>query len=260
VSLQGASNITITATGVLEADGGNGGDTMRSYVYSGGGGAGGAGGSVKVTATLKVVLEAGATISVRGGVGGQYYGTYTSYGPGPGGDGGQGYIRFEALEDENSPGTPLVEGVAGANLTYGPPSLGTFAPMGGGAPSIGQTVWLNLGVYDPIMVKPSVTDTVATLYNDTMKIEVQMAGEDPANLGKPNLNAQDLADADKDGATDDTLDESTLSEWISIQAIETLNGRNYQFIRVRITFQLDDGQTFDQPLPFLELLRIVFKF
>ncbi|MCZ6792939.1 MAG: hypothetical protein O7J95_04920, partial [Planctomycetota bacterium] len=62
------------------------------------------------------------------------------------------------------------------------------------------------------------------------------------------------------GQFDDTLDPTTLSEWTAIQAIESLNGFSYQFIRMRITFQLDDLQLFSDPLPNLEFLRVIFRF
>jgi hypothetical protein len=93
-----------------------------------------------------------------------------------------------------------------------------------------------------------------------MVIEVQMAVEDAGNLGSPNLNSLDSSDLDGDGQTDDTLDVNTLSEWVKLSDIETLNGYGYQFIRTRITFQLDDNQTVDQPLPFLDSMTIPFKF
>ena len=146
-------------------------------------------------------------------------------------------------------------------------SQGVFAPKGGGAPSIGYTVWINLGVYDPQVIKPSATDVVATLFNDTMQIEVQMAAEDPGNLGSPNLNSLDTGDLDTDGLTDDSLDwqggtnpNATLSDWVKLSEIESLNGYAFQFIRIRVTFQLDDNQTVDQPLPFLDSITVPFKF
>jgi len=262
IRVQGAGDVTIKGTGRILADGGTGGNAGQYYVYSGGAGGGGAGGSVKVVATGQVYLESGATISVTGGSGGIYNGTYTYYHAGLGGRGGVGYIRFEAIEDENTPGKALVNGVSGSKLTYAPPSTGTFAPMGGGAPSVGQTLWVNLGVYDPVMQKPNASDIVATLYNDSMSIDVQMAIEDPNNLGHPDLSGLDLFDQDKDGETDDSIDLNKVSDWVGFNSIQSLNTpmRHYQFIRLRVTFQLDDGQTADQPLPFLDLLRIRFGF
>ena len=145
-------------------------------------------------------------------------------------------------------------------MTYPEYSKGVYAPKGGGAPSIGQTHWENLGVFDPIMVAPKVEDVVATLYNDSMAIEVQMAIEDQNNLGNPNLNAMDTRDQDRDGEYDDTLNVNLLSEWTNLYKITDLNGYGYQYLRTRVTFQLDDEQTADHPLPYLEFLRVRFKF
>jgi len=260
ITLQSASDVNVHSSGAVLADGGDGG-MGTSYAYSGGGGGGGAGGGIKIVATAQVNIDSGAKISVAGGAGAPWPGsTYTYYKSGAGGNGGQGYLRFEALEDENSPGKPLVNGVNSADLTYKPPSLGVFAPQGGGAPSIGQTTWRNLGVVDPTMFRPSASDVVATLFNDSMKIEVQMAIEDPNNLGNPDLSALDITDSDGDGQFDDTLNPAKVSEWTLLSNIEQLNDHHYQFIRVRVTFQLDDTQRASDPLPYLDSLRIPFGF
>jgi hypothetical protein len=87
-----------------------------------------------------------------------------------------------------------------------------------------------------------------------------MAVEDPSDLGNPNLNDLDLSDFDGDGRTDDTLNPATLSEWVLLQDVENLNGNGYQFIRVRITFQLDANQTVEDPLPFLDEIHFPYKF
>jgi hypothetical protein len=260
ITIQGASSVDIGASGKILADGGDGGRNTGSPYYNGGAGAGGAGGSVLIRATGTMTFGAGATISVKGGLGALWTNTYTYYKGGEGGDGGDGYIRLEAREDENAPGKPLISGDAGAIMTYPEYSKGVFAPQGGGAPSVAQTLWENLGVFDPIMLAPKVDDIVATLYNDEMTIEVQLAIEDQNNLGNPNLNNMDVLDKDGDGEYDDTLDPTRLSEWTNLYDIEDLNGNGFQYIRTRITFQLDDSQTADHPLPYMEYLRIRFKF
>ena len=109
-------------------------------------------------------------------------------------------------------------------------------------------------------LKPESGDITASLFNDQMTIEVQMATEDPSALGDPDLRSLDLLDEDEDGATDDTLDVVRLSEWTRVMDIESLNGRGYQFLRIRVTFQLDDDQGPDDPLPILERLRIPYRF
>jgi hypothetical protein len=260
ITVQSASDVVIGSTGQILADGGAGGGTSNSSSYYGGAGGGGGGGSILVRATAKVTLQSQAKLSVAGGDGGGFTSSSNWYIGGEGGAGGDGYLRIEAREDENNPGSPLIEGTSQADLTYGPVSVGTFAPEGGGAPSVGQTLWRNLGVFDPIVVRPTGGDILSELYNDTMTIEVQMAVEDQNDLGNPDLSAMDIADSDGDGNYDDSLDLSKLSEWTRIYDIEDLNDKGYQFLRVRVTFQLDDAQTADEPLPYLDYLRIPFRF
>jgi len=259
ITIQGASSVEIGSTGRILADGGAGGNS-RSYSYHGGAGGGGAGGSILIRATGTMTFGNGATLSVGAGAGGLYTSTYTYYKGGEGGAGGLGYIRLDARENENSPGKPLIFGDSGANMTYPSYSKGLFSPQGSGAPSVAQTLWQNLGVFDPTMIAPKVEDIVATLYNDSMTIEVQLAIEDQNNLGNPNLNSMDITDSNKNGEYDDSLDETKLSQWTSVYDIEDLNGHGFQYIRTRITFQLDDTQTADHPLPYLEFLRVRFKF
>jgi hypothetical protein len=259
LTIQGAGKVEIGSTGRVLADGGDGGNIVLQYYYGGAGGGGG-GGSVKIRATSTIDFSAGAQISVKGGKGGQYMATYTYYVGGQGGDGGHGYIRLEAVENVNNPGKPVINGMQNASFSYGPVSEGVFAPKGGGAPSVGQTVWANLGVFDPVMIKPIVGDRIATLFNDQMTIEIQMAIEDPNNLGNAKLDALDVTDSNGNGMYDDSLDTSELSQWTRIEDIEDLNGLHYQFFRLRITFQLDPNQTVEQPLPFLDFMRVRFKF
>jgi len=259
ITLQGASTVTIGFSGRLLADGGDGGKSNAGF-YCGGKGGAGAGGSILIRATGTMFFQAGAQLSVKGGLGQLWASTYTYYAGGLSGDGGDGYIRLEARENENSPGKPLIYGDSGANMTYPDYSKGLFSPMGGGAPSIAQTYWQNLGVFDPTMLAPKVEDIVATLFNDKMTIEVQMAIEDQNNLGNPNLNNMDITDSDRDGEYDDTLKPTVLTEWTNVYDIESLNGNGFQYLRTRIAFQLDDSQTPDHPLPYLDFLRIRFKF
>jgi len=260
ISIQSAGRVILGESATILADGGDGGRSSNTSYYYGGAGGGGAGGSVLIRATDRVVFEGPPVLSVAGGAGGAYAGTYTRYSGGQGGAGGDGYLRIEAREDENAPGTPLISGLSQTQTTYGPVPLGLYAPKGGGAPSVGQTLWRNLGVFDPVMRKPATGDVIATLMNDRMLIEVQMAVEDINDFGNPDLSALDVTDQDGDGDYEDTLNPSLQSEWTKLSEIETLNGNGYQFIRVRVTFQLDDEQTSDQPLPYLDYLRIPYRF
>jgi hypothetical protein len=260
ITIQGAGDVVIGSLGRINAAGGNGGSTTRNSFYYGGAGGGGGGGSVLVRATRRVLMEAGASLDVAGGTGGIYAGTFGTYKGGEGGEGGDGYIRIEASEDENTPGRPVIEGLSQGQLTYDPVSQGVFSPRGGGAPSLGQTRWVNLGVFDPEMVRPASDDVSSTLFNDAMSIEVQMAAENTGELGTPDLSGLDLLDLDGDGDRDDTLDPSSLSEWVPLKDIESLNGRGYQFFRVRVSFQLDSNHGPADPLPSLDRLRVPFMF
>ncbi len=260
ITVQGAANVTIGEKGRITANGGDGGGSSGACCYYPGSGGGGAGGSVLIRATSQVVFETGAVLDVAGGQGGTFTGTFTRYAGGDGGQGGSGYIRLEASENPKFIGNPLIDGLDGAVLTYKPASSGIFAPRGGGAPSIGQSRWVNLGVFDPQMARPATSDIAATLLNDRMVIEVQMAVEDENNLGQPDLTALDLRDEDGDGEFGDTLDSAKLSEWVPVRDIDLLNGRGYRLARIRVSFQLDDNQEPDHALPSLSRLRLPFSY
>ena len=147
----------------------------------------------------------------------------------------------------------MITGMSGADLTYTPPSIGTVSPQGGGVPSVGQTTWINLGVFDPEMQKHLQTHREVNLENDSMEIWVQMADEHPAKPGEPYL-------VDLDVANDSTYDTDTLSEWTPITAIESLTGNGYQFIRIRVIFQLDANHSYDETPCSLDWLEIHFRY
>lgn len=260
ITIQTAGDIVFASGAQIRADGGDGGNANNRSSYYGGAGGGGGGGSVLLRGTGEVDLASGVTISVAGGKGGVYVNTFTRYRGGEGGEGGDGYLRIEAREDPNSPGKARIDGLVQTTVTPGSTTTGIFSPRGGGAPSVGQTHFVNLGVFDPVMNRPAAADVVATRYDDEVRIEVQMAVEDGNDLGRPDLSALDVTDADGDGRFDDTLDPARLSEWTPLSGIESLNGRGYSFLRVRVVFQLDANQGPDDPLPSLERLRIPYEF
>ena len=241
LTLQSARDVIFGVNGALVAQGGNGGGTT-AYAYYGGAGGGGGGGSFLVRATNQIVFN-GGNINVSGGQGGPYRYSYTYYYGGQGGDGGAGYIRLEAKLDENTLNDPLIQGITKATMTV-PPSTGLFEPSGGGAPSVGQTVWVNLGVFDPTMLKPAAGDIDHEEYNDTITYEVQMAPEDQSDLGNPDLDQ--------------------VSEWVPFgqiaDPVSGLNGNGYQFIRIRITYMLDSEQAPTHPLPFTNRMTVRFRF
>ena len=230
LTLRCANNIEITGGKVL-AEGGDGGPAGSSSYASGGVGGAGAGGAILIR-TLKELVCQGATISASGGKGATH--TYSYYKGSPGGDGGSGRLQLE-----DGDGFPALNSTTTSPTSYG---RGTFAASGAGTPSIGQTLWINLGIFDPDMIAPGAGDIVAELpkVGHKIDIEVQMTSEDVFDLGNP--------------------DETVSSEWVPIEDIETLNGNAYSFLRLRVTFTLADDQEVDDPVPFLDSIRLSFRY
>ena len=252
VKLQSGALITVGASGKVLAEGGNGGSTGDYYYLAPGAGGGGSGGTIKMASTAGIKFETGATLSVLGGIGGQNIATYTYYAGGVGGNGGEGHIRLEAADQDT------IVGVNVAQLTYKNPSIGTFLPEGGGAPSVGQTLWMNLGVFDPSMDewKPGNPQHLrAETYGNSISYYVQMAIEDESNPGNPYL--EDLDYSDPDGGT---LNPKTLSPWVELSDLTDLNGNGYSFIRLRIVFQLKWNQKYTDVLPFVDHLGVPFRY
>lgn len=250
VILQSSANIRVSGTGKVLATGGKGGD-IKTANYYGGAGGGGGGGSIRMATTANILIDANAQISVAGGLGGVYGGTYASYTGGQGGNGGEGFICF-AVPDRTQATVSN-----SAVLTYSPPYYDTtFSPAGGGAPSQGQTKWINLGVFDPDMLEHDpFTDLVSQPYNDTIDITVQMVLEDTKNLGNPDLSAINMSDPDGN-----SLNTTIMSNWTPISQMHTLNGNHYQFIRIRVSFQLDGAQIYTDQLPFVDQLTFKFRY
>ena len=141
----------------------------------------------------------------------------------------------------NSDGTPSL---SGTTVDPGSYTKGTFTAIGPGTPSVGQTVWINLGVFDPIMSPPTTDDIFEVLpkaaEGQKIKIEVQMAQEDIFDLGHPDLDL--------------------VSPWVDISQIATLNGNHYNFMRLRFTFYLASDQTVDDPVPYVDRFRLSFTY
>ena len=227
LTLECAREIVIDGGRIL-AEGGNGGNVISAATsYSGGGGGAGAGGAILVRSTRDITLTSSAVLTTeggQGGAGGNYYG-------GAGADGGMGWLRFEDGDGQISTNE--------ATTVPQVPGQGTFVPAAG-APSVGQTTWMNLGVFDPMLQQPTNADIVSTipLSGQTIRIEVQMASEDIFDLGNP--------------------DESSASQWVELADVETLNGNGYGFLRLRVTFTSAAGQEVDDALPFVDSIRLGF--
>ena len=209
------------------------------------------------------VADVGNAIDVRGGTGGTQTGFYVA----PfGGNGGLGYAR---TEDPNG-------GVALPGATQG-----VFDPVGGGVPSVAYSKWADLGVDGPRILNSSADDVGITALNDCAAVEVQFAIEDPAIFGEPLLDAVT--------ATQDTSNPDEVSEWMPLRVVdntgtpggaipldgwdpdvqgndvvfdiaEAVDGKGFKFVRVRVTFQLDETQSSSDPLPFVERVVINFQF
>ena len=117
--------------------------------------------------------------------------------------------------------------------------------------------------------------------DDAILVEMQLTREDPAQFGQPDLSA--IAD---DQAS---LDTDVTSGWIPVKihdltgtpggGIPTpgydpvaqgpeyvfplpadLESRGYRFVRLRVTFQLDDGHARVDPLPSVGKVSLRFQF
>ena len=230
IALASANDILITGGSIL-ADGGDGGLIANSGTYAGGSGGGGAGGAIFAKSLRSVVLDNAKLSAVGGQAGGGGNPTFT----GLGGDGGAGFVRLH-----DGDGAPTITG--STNVQPAAFGTGTFVATGAGAPSVAQTLWINTGVFDPDFIKPNASDITQVLpkIGQAIAIEIQMAPEDVFDLGTP--------------------DESLASAWVSLSDIESLNGNGYSFFKLRITFTLASDQEIDDPLPFVEHLRLRYVY
>jgi hypothetical protein len=254
ILVKSAGNIVVK--GSLIAKGGAGGNTNFSnmnYLHGASGG-GGAGGSIMLFANQNLDVST-ATIDTSGGAGGATYPS-PQY-AGRGGKGGGGYIQ---LEDADG----LITG-ASANPKLLPDFYtGTFSPTGtaADAPSFFVSTWFNLGVFDPILEGFNSLDfSEQNFPGCSIKYEIQMSREDPQNFGKADTGSISVVDGTSSDLT-------RASNWVvfkdpvaGIQNVgPTLNGKGYQFMRLRFSFTLKDGQTRDDPVPYVERLRFRLRY
>ena len=228
VELRSANNIEILPGGRILAEGGGGGPPGSTYMSSPGGGGGG--GAVLIR-SLKDLIADGATISVKGGAG-VSTGYYTYY-IGASGAGGHGWLRLE--DGDKNPS------LSGATLTPNTKTTGTFTATGAGAPSIGQTLWMNMGVFDPIFLSSEVTQEIPKDGQD-IKIAIEATVEDIFDFGMPDEGP------------------GKSSGWIDIADIKDLNGKGYSFIRFRVTFTLASDQNLTHPMPYVDKIKIVYEY
>jgi hypothetical protein len=259
--IQTSGTLTIGASGVVHARGGRGGGGVMTTYTGGGGGGGGGGGAILLRSSRGFnLVNPPVAVDVAGGAGGtprtSTYGT-----GGTGGNGGAGFKRFE---DPNG-------GLAVAGGTQG-----GYSPVGGGVPSYVYSNFIDLGVDSAKLLNFKATDFLMTAGNDAILIEVQAAIENPANLGFPKTSAID--------ASENSTNVNEVSQWTPVRLLDNtstgssfyvpgntstdavfpietkLNGKNYRFVRLRITFQLDSTQTASSPLPFVDQITIRYDF
>jgi hypothetical protein len=255
VLIQSAADIKLSATTRILSRGGAGGPATGQYSNAGpaGAGGGGAGGSIALYANGNLTVT-GATMDTSGGTGGA---SNANGWPGRGGNGGGGFIQ---LEDADK----VITGITSATMT---PDYYTdkFDPTGSAsdAPSVFTSTWFNVGVFEPILQEFQASHFTDQNYlGCTIRYEIQMAIEDTAggNFGHP-----DTSTLNNTTGSDDT---SVASLWATfkdptfgIQDVRPqLNGHSYQFLRIRLTFTLKDGQKRSDPLPYVDRLRIPFRY
>ncbi len=265
ISVQTASILKIGSQGLLQARGGTGGQSSgRSQTFSGGSGGGGGGGSVLLRSSQGFDIASPlAATNVTGGAGGS---KANNYGPNVGGVGGLGYVRVE---------DPL------AAFSLPNATSGTFDPVGGGVQSVLYTKFVNLGVDEARLLNFEPEDFNIDGQNDAVLVEIQFAIEDQANLGFAKLDALqgDHSSANFDELTDflparildnteDPLSAIPLDGYVKgaqgpdviFDIAGEVTGRPFKFVRLRITFQLDDGHTSTDLMPSVDRVDVNFQF
>jgi hypothetical protein len=260
LAIQTSGTLTIGASGQLRSRGGSGGKGSGYYSgWTSGPGGGGGGGSLLLRSSKGFnIANPAAALDVSGGPGGTQTGTYTAPYGGPG---GTGFVR---LEDPNG-------GISVPGAT-----AGSFAPVGAGVPSYVYSKFIDVGVDNPKFTNFSAGDFSLNASNDAILIEEQLAIEDPAKFGVPLTTAID--------ANENSTNLNQVSKWLPIRLIDktplgnsfsvpgnnstdaifpidaATTGKQYKFVRLRITFQLDSTQTATSPLPVVDQIIIHFDF
>jgi hypothetical protein len=258
VMIQTSGTLTIGTAGQVRSRGGKGGQgSGYKSGWTAGPGGGGGGGTILLRSSKGFnISNPAASLDVGGGAPGTQTGTYTApYG----GTGGTGFLR---LEDPNG-GIAVPGGTAG-----------TFSPVGAGVPSFVYSKWIDLGVDGPRITNFKASDFSLNAGNDAILIEVQAAIESPTQFGVPKTTAID--------ANENSTNVAEVSNWSPARLIDgtatggafnipgntsrdaifpiepVMAGKNYKFVRLRATFQLDPSQTATSPLPFVD--QMVFNF
>lgn len=131
-----ASDISVTTSGMVLAEGGRGGESTQAGATASSGGGGAAGGSIFLGAGRSVTVSGSGRISAAGGAGG---GTGTAV---KGGQGATGRIRIESVTVQLDP----VEYAGKTSPVVAAKNLGVFT---GGGNSLAQSEFLSAGVLVP---------------------------------------------------------------------------------------------------------------
>lgn len=237
-SLQIVTYTDVSIIGRIDANGGDGGSTTNPSTGSlgqGAAGGGGAGGAVWVLAYGNISLDAQAQVEALGGKGGQ--GDSNGVTVQKGGNGGDGYIRFEDKDGK----VTISDGSSSLPSTVTPTtgnSVATFIPALA-LDSVAQSEFYNQFIPTPNYGTPQVDMDV----NDgSIDIYVQGAREDLTQPGPQPV------DPDTDPLRLSTTD------WVPIAQVDQLD--NYQYLRFRVEFSVDPLHDFADPLPIVREIRI----
>ncbi|MCC7137308.1 MAG: Ig-like domain-containing protein [Planctomycetes bacterium] len=152
----------IYVSGTIDAAGGRGGNGSAvgangvQFGGGGGGGGGGSGGGIRLLTPGRIVVGAGAVITVAGGSGG----TSPAYAPyAPANPGGNGSVGRLVLED----GDNFIEGLGGGVVTPAPGQPGFYASsqfdatrfQGGGLRPVVISTTMDMGPAAPVYLVPS---------------------------------------------------------------------------------------------------------
>lgn len=237
-AVQIVSYTNVEIIGRIDASGGNGGNTSNPSTGSfgqGAAGGAGAGGSIWVQAFGNISLDAQVQVVARGGTGGTGDSNGITFQKG--GNGGDGYIRFEDRDgvltiSDGSSGLPA--GVTPATED----SIGTFSPTLS-LNSVGQSTFYNQFIPTPNYSAATVNQTAN---GGSITIWVQGSRDDLTQAGPQPV------DPDTDPLRLSTTD------WTPIALIDQID--NYQFLRFRVDFTVDPLHAFSDPLPIVREIRI----
>lgn len=238
LKLETARDITLSPSGKILAQGGNGG-YIQNYDMNIPGGGGGGGGQILLRARDNIKLGGGAIVSAEGGVGGGLY----VYG-GPGGD---GFVRLENIMGS----LKIANFVSTVFPTPTVMNLGIFPAQEGSSLALSKFYFMGISrpdyIHDPANPDPDfrglkvVYDMRETIEGGGDTFYENLVYPDPSGLfPDPPLFTIDfnVAPADDDGFID--LAEVT-QVFTDYDGFDTLDGKPY----IRFKMQLESSRVID---------------